>query len=124
MTIALLGALALAAAPIHVGLETWVKVFTTDNGLVSYVDRDAIERDGDVVLAWERRDYANVQGGDYQEMRIQSRFDCRAKTIQVRAAVVTFRTGGDPQSFNFDDTPIDPVQPETLAGEVLAFVCR
>lgn len=121
MTIALLGALALAAtAPV---LENWVKIFTTDTGLVTYVDRDTIQRDGDAVLAWERRDYANVQGGDYKEMRIQSRFDCRARTVQVRAAIVTFRAGGDPQRFSWDDAPVDPAQAQTLAGEVLSYVC-
>jgi hypothetical protein len=113
-------ALALLAAP---AFEDWEKVFTTENGLVAFVDNDSVRRTGNVVLVNERRDYAKVEGGDYSEMLIASRYDCAARTVQVLSVEASYRAGGAPRSFSWDDSPVDPANAGTLAGAVLEHVC-
>lgn len=121
MGLVAIAALALLAAP---ALEDWEMVFTTENGLVAFVDNDSVRRTGNIVLASERRDYAEVEGGEYREMIVRARYDCTAATVQVLSVDASYRAGGPPRSFSWDDSPVDPANAGTLAGAVLGHVCR
>jgi hypothetical protein len=121
MSIAFLAAFALLAAR-----EDWVRVTEIPNGNVIYVDGDAIERGGDTITIWERRDYGAVAGSEYREMRVQSIYDCSATTVQVTNAVVVMRTDGKPQNMSWtpEESPPEPAKPRTVSDTLLQHACN
>lgn len=76
----LLAALALSAANEP---DRWVHVGGSDSSYEEYLDRDSVNRSGDKVTLWTRRDFARGQGTAWHEIE----FDCSARTETILAFV-------------------------------------
>lgn len=117
----LLTALALLAGPAP---EDWMRVTSTPEGVVIYLDRDTIRPGQTVIVATERHDYSAVTNAPYREMRVQTAYDCSAHTRQVRAATIV-RPNGVSENITFSDreSSVDPIQPKTISAMIFKEVC-
>jgi hypothetical protein len=124
MRIAALLAVALAAGPAYAAGENFVLVTTTDDGTIIYADHDSFQRTGSVVIVTERRDNSGNASNDYADVRMTSAYDCRKRTVQIRSATATLKSGGTPESFDIGPTaPTDPIRPGSVGEAVLDHVC-
>lgn len=121
--VAALAALMLAASPAYAALEDWVLV-ATSRGVGTHVDRDSIQRVGDRVTLRMKRDEPPTS--EYREVIFVRVYDCAAKTSQIMSLESFPKAGGGPVRATFsgeEARPVIPIQPGTLGGIVLDYVC-
>lgn len=109
-------ALTLAAAAPQ---ERWLHVGGIPNRYEEYVDTQSVERSGDRVTLWTRRDVSDDAGTVWNELEL----DCRKRTETILAFV---KIDGSSVSHNQvrPHRPASPIPPDSLSRKILDIACR
>ena len=113
-------ALLLAVAPPPPTGE-WVPFDVPEQSGVSFYDSGTVERDGDLVRVWIRWNPQD-EAAPFDEARVLSQIDCRARTGQILRSAVYDRDGG---LIGRDDTPqtVDPIREGYAAHSIAQALC-
>jgi hypothetical protein len=104
-----------AAAP----LERWLHVSESPRQYQEYVDTQSIQRSGDTVTLWTRRDLLFDAGTVWTELEL----DCGKRTETVLAFI---KDDGSSVSHNTarPHRPAAPIAPRSVAENIFNLVCR
>jgi hypothetical protein len=112
----LLAGLALSTA-IHP--DRWVHVGGSTGSYEEYLDRESVNRNGDKVTVWTRRDFVLNQGTAWHEVEL----DCSTRTETILSYV---RDDGGTISHNVVRPHRDsaPIAPQSVAERIFNIACR
>ena len=115
-------ALVMGATPAFAA--NWIYVTQSNVGTVSYYDVDTIQRSGNQVTVWEKRDESRNKTVKHREMTLRERFHCSERTFTT-LNITTYYPDGTNKSANLEtyEQKAEPIAPDTMGEAVLEAVC-
>ena len=115
-----------------VGAADWHEVGISDDKTVYWVEVQSLSKQGDIVVAWIKKAYADPQsasnGATYNSDKVLRHFDCKKRQSGIKA--MSFYSGADwsgsvvyTGNVSDEDVELSDIVPDTIGEAVLAFVC-
>jgi len=102
----------------------WVYVGEAETGTIVFYDFDTIQRSGNHVTVWQKKDYSLNKAVKLREIRERMRYDCAERT-STQLNGVGYYPDGRNQYFNNEtwQQTVEPVVPQTMGEATLNKVC-
>lgn len=104
---------------VPVPTDRWILVSGTDGPQRDYLDRHSIQRNGNKVTTWTKRDFAGQQRILWHEIEV----DCAAKSDTI-IAWVEDNAGAVTHNLVRPHRPSATIPPNSLGQSIFDLVCR
>jgi hypothetical protein len=111
--------LAVMMMSVAVPTDRWLPVSGSDGPRRDYLDRHSLQRDGNKVTLWTKRDFAGQQRTLWHEIEV----DCAAKSDTI-IAWVEDNAGAVTHNLVRPHRPSATIPPNSLGQSIFALVCR
>ncbi len=106
--------------------SNWIYLTSNVHNDDFYIERNSVQKDGDSVTFWVRRNFAErAQNGDLSE-KIQRTINCRRREVTLRF-IHTYDDidNAGKQTSNFKpNASWAPIAPDTVMWSIMRFVCK
>lgn len=114
---------ALLALSVQTYATNWVKMTTTSQGSVYYLDLDSISSEGDYVTAWIKVDARSDKSVAHRESKVLWKVDCVNRRLNLKGFTKYAPDGSVLESQSFTYTSWSDVIPETTGAQQYAAIC-
>ena len=103
----------------------WVKVLTTDDTTVFYIDRSSLRYKGAYVTAWEKQDHRTDKTAKIREAKSLYEFDCANHRTALKEFHLYFPDGSSDATILTDSAiECSTAQEGTIGPVMLEYVCK